>query len=79
MKTAPTPLHLSLALISCACLLLISGCASNTAVRDSKQLIAEGRMEEGVLQLERTTREFPGDHEVRAEYFANAMQRRTSC
>ncbi len=75
MKTARPPFHLrphlhrSLTLISCACLLLISGCASNTAVRDSKQLFAEGRMEEGVLQLERATREFPDDHEVRAEYF----------
>ncbi|WP_233505967.1 secretin N-terminal domain-containing protein [Rhodoferax lacus] len=65
MKTVP---H-SLALITCACLLLLSGCASNTAVRDSKQLFAEGRVEEGVLQLERATREFPEDHEVRAEYF----------
>jgi general secretion pathway protein D len=69
LKTLPKPLHLSLALISCVCLLLISGCASNTAVRDSRQLIAEGRTEEGVLHLELATREFPGDHEVRAEYF----------
>ncbi len=55
-------------MITCACLLL-AGCASNTAVRDSKQLFEQGRMDEGVTQLERAMHDFPGDHEVRAEYF----------
>ncbi len=62
-------MHLSLAWVACACLLLVSGCASNTAVRDSKLLFAEGRVDEGVGQLERAMREDPGDHELRAEYF----------
>jgi general secretion pathway protein D len=58
-----------LACVACACLLLMAGCASNTAVRDSKQLFAEGRVDEGVSQLERAMREYPQDHELRAEYF----------
>ncbi|WP_342617523.1 secretin N-terminal domain-containing protein [Rhodoferax sp. GW822-FHT02A01] len=65
MKTAP---H-TLALLCCACLILLSGCASNTAVRDSRQLMSEGRTDEAVLQLERATREYPDDHELRTEYF----------
>jgi general secretion pathway protein D len=65
LKTA----HHSLALIGCAVLLLVAGCASNTVVRDSKQLISQGLLDEGVSQLERAMREYPDDHELRAEYF----------
>lgn len=68
MKTA---FH-SLARLGCAALcsvLLLAACASNTAVRDSRQLFAEGRSEEGVAQLERALRDYPDDHELRTEYF----------
>lgn len=65
MKTVP---H-TLALLSCACLIVLAGCASNTAVRDSKQMVAEGRTDEAVLHLERAVRDYPDDHELRSEYY----------
>jgi general secretion pathway protein D len=41
---------------------------------ESRQLLAEGRLDEGVLRLERATREDPSDHELRAHYFRQRDQ-----
>jgi general secretion pathway protein D len=50
-------------------LLLLLGCVTNPAMEESSRLIAEGRVEEGVLRLEQATRADPNDRELRSQYF----------
>jgi general secretion pathway protein D len=54
--------------------MLLWGCVANPAITESRQLLAEGRLDEGVLRLERATREDPSDHELRAHYFRQRDQ-----
>jgi general secretion pathway protein D len=48
---------------------LLVGCAANPAIHEARQLVAEGRSEDGVLRLEQAMRESPGDRELRTQYF----------
>ena len=64
MKTA-----LSCVLLSVALQLALVGCATNSALEDSRRLFNEGRMEDGVLRLEQATRDSPADRALRTEYF----------
>ena len=65
MKTH-VPGRLPLAL---ACALLLAGCAAEMAYREGRRLIDEGRVAEGVGELERATKEAPGDVKYRTAYF----------
>ena len=65
MKIAKTISRLT-ALVA---VLLVLGCAGNPAIKESRQLLAEGHVDDGVLRLERATREDPDDHELRVHYF----------
>lgn len=56
-------------LLTAAAALLLVGCAGHPALNESRQLIAEGRLEDGVHRLELAARDNPGDHELRAAYF----------
>lgn len=70
MKLARPIARLTLA----AAVMLLWGCVANPAMTESRQLLAEGRLDEGVLRLERATREDPSDHELRAHYFRQRDQ-----
>ncbi|MEW5769459.1 MAG: secretin N-terminal domain-containing protein [Pseudomonadota bacterium] len=59
MKTALTVL---------TSLMLLAGCASDQAYREGERLLAEGRAQEGLQQLEQAMREQPGNAQVRAAY-----------
>jgi general secretion pathway protein D len=48
---------------------LLVGCAANPAIHEARQLVAEGRSEDGVLRLEQAMRDAPGDRDLRAQYF----------
>jgi general secretion pathway protein D len=48
---------------------LLVGCAVNPAIQEARQLVAQGRSEDGVLRLEQAMRESPGDRELRTQYF----------
>ena len=50
-------------------LLLLLGCVANPALQESSRLIAEGRVDDGVLRLEQAMREDPNDRELRSQYF----------
>ena len=52
-----------------ACAVLLASCASNSAIQESKVLLAEGHAEESVSTLERAMHTAPDDLELRAEYF----------
>jgi len=54
------PLYLALA--------LLSGCASDAALKEGQRLIAEGKTREGLARLEQGMREHPGDLQYRAAY-----------
>ncbi|MEY8876494.1 MAG: hypothetical protein AB9M60_08300, partial [Leptothrix sp. (in: b-proteobacteria)] len=57
---------LRFALCALAAGLLLGACTpSRNLVRDGNQLIAEGRVEEGLTELERATRERPDDLQAR--------------
>jgi general secretion pathway protein D len=49
-------------------LLLLAGCASDTALKEGQRLIAEGKTREGLTQLEQAMRAHPGDLEYRTAY-----------
>ncbi|OQW86636.1 MAG: general secretion pathway protein GspD [Rhodoferax ferrireducens] len=49
--------------------ILLFGCAANPALKESRQLLAEGRLDDSVLHLEKAMRESPDDRELRAQYF----------
>ncbi len=61
------PLLAPLGAFLCA-LLLLAGCASDTALKEGQRLIAEGKTREGLTQLEQAMRAHPGDLEYRATY-----------
>ena len=50
-------------------LLLLLGCVANPALQESSRLIAEWRVDDGVLRLEQAMREDPNDRELRSQYF----------
>lgn len=47
---------------------LLSACASDQAFREGERLLAEGRTEEGLKQLERAMRDQPNNAQVRTAY-----------
>ena len=62
--------HLIETLDLAALLLLIfslAGCAGERAFREGKSLLAEGRTEEGLAQLETAVKENPGNIEFRTQ------------
>ena len=52
-----------------ACAVLLSACASNSAIQDSKDLQAQGHLEESVQLLDNARQQAPDDLELRAQYF----------
>lgn len=52
-----------------ALVLVLMGCVTNPAIKDSQRLISEGRFEDGVLGLEKAMLETPEDHQLRAQFF----------
>ena len=50
------------------CASLLAACASDRALRDSERLVAEGRAEEGLKQLEQLVRDEPGNLQAKAAY-----------
>lgn len=51
-------------------MLALAGCVGLPEVREGKNLIAEGRTDEGLAKLEQTSRDHPGDGEARAQFLA---------
>ena len=49
--------------------IVLLGCAANPALKESRQLYSEGRVDDSVLRLEKAISESPDDHELRAQYF----------
>lgn len=70
MKTA-FPLTRLAALLA---VLTLSACATNPALKESNDLLAQGRAEDGVQRLEQGMRDAPQDHELRAQYFRQREQ-----
>ncbi len=54
--------------------LLFVGCASNSAITESRALLAEGRIEDSVSRLARALRENPDDKALRTQYFRQRDQ-----
>jgi general secretion pathway protein D len=52
-----------------AAVLIVSACAQNPAFRDGMLNLAEGRIEQGLAQLEQASREAPGNPEYRSTLF----------
>ncbi len=52
----------------------LAGCAANPAIKESREMLAQGRLDDSVLRLEKGTREFPDDRELRAQYFRQRDQ-----
>lgn len=63
-----TPLTLSRLAIAVA-VVLMGGCAGNPALTESRDLLAQGRTEDGVARLAQAMKENPDDKELRAVYF----------
>ncbi len=56
--------------LALAAALALAGCATpNPAIQESRGLLADGRIEDSVLRLERAMRDDPGDKELRTHYF----------
>lgn len=51
------------------CVLFLAGCAGEMAFRQGKRLVGEGKVEEGLGELERATKEAPDDVRFRSYYF----------
>jgi general secretion pathway protein D len=51
------------------CALLLAGCAGEMAFRQGRKLVEEGKVEEGLSELERAVKEAPGDTKFRSYYF----------
>lgn len=49
--------------------LLFLGCAGNPAIKESRALLAEGRIDDSVIRLEKALKDAPNDRELRADYF----------
>ncbi|MBT3067990.1 secretin N-terminal domain-containing protein [Rhodoferax sp. U11-2br] len=45
------------------------GCAGNPALKESRLLLEQGRLDDSVLRLEKGMRDYPDDRELRAQYF----------
>jgi general secretion pathway protein D len=56
-------------LVTYAAVLLLFGCAGNPALKESRLLIGEGRLDDGVQRLALAAQQDPEDHEIRAAYF----------
>ncbi|HEX7888786.1 MAG TPA: secretin N-terminal domain-containing protein [Ramlibacter sp.] len=52
-----------------ACALLLAGCAGEMAFRRGQGLIEEGKVGEGIAELERATKEAPSDVRFRSAYY----------
>lgn len=50
---------------------LAAGCAADSALRDGRKLIEQGRMEEGIRRLERDVKANPNDEKLRVYYERN--------
>ena len=48
--------------------LLVSGCVSDSPVREGQLLIDQGRIDEGIAQLEKTAKEHPDNEQFRLAY-----------
>ncbi|MDO9449497.1 MAG: secretin N-terminal domain-containing protein [Rugosibacter sp.] len=48
---------------------LLFGCAANPAIEESKRLIAQGHVDDGVLGLAQAMKDDPNNHELRVQYF----------
>jgi len=57
------------ALLAALAAVLVAGCASDSAVSESRKALQEGRAEDALQLLERATKEAPGDRPARQEYF----------
>jgi general secretion pathway protein D len=62
-----TPLRGAFAASLCA-LVLLAGCASDVALKQSEKLIAEGKPREGLAQLQQAMQANPGDLHLRTAY-----------
>lgn len=49
--------------------ILLLGCATNPAIEESKNLRAEGRIDDGVQRLEQGMRDAPDDRQLRTQYY----------
>lgn len=49
--------------------LMLAGCAAQFAYRDGKDLIAQGKVEEGLLKFQEAAKQDPGSIEYRTAYF----------
>jgi len=50
-------------------LALVAACAGDVLIRDTRQLMSEGRTDEALASLEKAMREDPQNHGYRSEYF----------
>src|SRR6267154_4842260 len=48
---------------------LVAACAGDVLIRDTRQLMSEGRTDEALASLEKASREDPQNHAYRSEYF----------
>lgn len=67
-RPPPGVLRFARQALPAALILLVAACAHNPALDEGRDLIAAGRLEEGVLRLGDATRERPDDREARATY-----------
>jgi len=63
-----TPHPKTVCIVWAACV-LVAACASDAVIKDSRQMLAEGRGGEALALLEKATRENPQNHPYRSEYF----------
>jgi general secretion pathway protein D len=70
LKTAFTPPISVVRAVALASALVLAGCATpNPAIQESRSMLAEGRIEDSVLRLERAMLDDPADKELRTHYF----------
>lgn len=62
-------LQLSTRLLVLASALALAGCAGEMAFRQGQRLIEDGKIAEGLSELERATKEAPGDIRFRSAYY----------
>lgn len=56
-------------MVPLAAVILLFGCSANPAIEESKNLRAEGRIDDGVQRLEQGMRDAPDDRQLRTQYF----------
>jgi len=74
LKHSPASSRTALVLAVALGPLLFVGCASNSAITESRALLAEGRIEDSVSRLARALRENPDDKALRTQYFRQRDQ-----